>query len=80
MTPAGYYIHIKPDAAASQIGRIIIPEIAQKRPPTGVVIAVSGDTESEVKAGDRVVFEHNAGTEMEGGILSVPEEKILYKA
>jgi co-chaperonin GroES (HSP10) len=79
MTPAGIHVHIKPDTAEQKIGLIIIPDIAQKRPPRGVVIAVSEDYEFEVKAGDRVVFEANAGCELEGGILSVPEDKIMYK-
>jgi co-chaperonin GroES (HSP10) len=80
MTPAGQHVHIKVDPAEVMSGRIIIPEIAQKRPPAGVVIAVSGDMDFEVQAGDRVVFERNAGCEMEGGLLSIPEDKILYKS
>jgi co-chaperonin GroES (HSP10) len=79
MTPAGQHVHIKPDTADQKIGLIIVPIMAQKRPPAGVVVSVSEDAEFEVKSGDRVVYEANAGCELEGGILSMTEDKILYK-
>lgn len=79
MTPAGLHVYIKPDSPEQKIGRIIVPTVAQKRPPSGIVVAVSEDADFEVKAGDRVVFEANAGCEMDDGVFSMAEDKILYK-
>lgn len=67
-------IIVKPLEAPEEIrGGIIIPDTARERPQQGEVIAVGpgrlldngGRLPVDVKAGDRVIFEKYAGTEVE---------------
>lgn len=78
MIAIGKHVLIKPDEAPVQSGRIIIPELARKRPPSGEVVAVGDDIEEGLKPGDRVAYETGAGILMENGLLGIEEDKILY--
>jgi chaperonin GroES len=43
-------------------GGIYIPQTAQEKTQTGVVVAIGEDEEIKVKAGDRVMYDKYAGT------------------
>jgi chaperonin GroES len=49
---------------AKTAGGIIIPDTAQEKTQTGLVVAVGDDKEAiKVKAGDKVMYEKYAGTQ-----------------
>jgi chaperonin GroES len=50
---------------AKTAGGIIIPDTAQEKTQTGLVIAVGDDKEAiKVKAGDKVMYDKYAGTQV----------------
>ena len=45
-------------------GGIIIPDTAQEKTQIGVVVAVGDDKDIKVKAGDKVMYDKYAGTQV----------------
>ena len=48
-------------------GGIIIPDTAQEKTQIGVVVAVGDDKDIKVKAGDKVMYDKYAGTQVKIG-------------
>lgn len=46
-------------------GGLFIPQTAQEKTQTGVVVAVGDDEEIKVKKGDKVMFDKYAGTNIQ---------------
>lgn len=67
--PLADRVLIEPAAAEEKtIGGIIIPDTAKEKPLKGQVLAVGNGTKDEemvVKAGDTVLYDKYAGTELE---------------
>jgi len=71
----GYFMNVKPlgdrilikikESETKTAGGIIIPQTAQEKTQTGVVVAVGTDTDViKVKAGDEVMYDKYAGTQI----------------
>lgn len=80
MTPVGKYLLASRENTPEKIGRIILPAGYYRQEPIweGRVVAVSPDTEFEVKPGDRIFFAAG-GCQPCGDLLQMTEETILYK-
>jgi chaperonin GroES len=69
--PLGDRILVKiKESETKTAGGIIIPQTAQEKTQTGVVVAVGTGTEKEpitVKAGDEVMYDKYAGTQIKIG-------------
>ena len=48
-------------------GGIIIPDTAQEKTQIGVVVAIGDDKDIKVKAGDKVMYDKYAGTQVKIG-------------
>jgi co-chaperonin GroES (HSP10) len=61
LTPLPGRILVQEDTFAYE-GRVIIPEVAKRRPSTGTIIAVGENTTVAAKVGDKVVYPMYSGT------------------
>lgn len=66
VSPLGDRVLIKiQEGDSKSAGGIIIPQTAQEKTQTGVVIAIGTDTEViKVKVGDKVMYDKYAGTQI----------------
>jgi chaperonin GroES len=66
VSPLGDRVLIKiQEGDSKSAGGIIIPQTAQEKTQTGVVIAIGTDTEViKVKVGQKVMYDKYAGTQM----------------
>lgn len=66
VNPLGDRVLIKiQEGDSKSAGGIIIPQTAQEKTQTGVVIAIGTDTEViKVKVGDKVMYDKYAGTQI----------------
>jgi chaperonin GroES len=66
LTPLGDRVLIKiQQSEAKSAGGIIIPQTAQEKMQEGLVIAIGTDTDViKVKAGDKVMYDKYAGTQV----------------
>ena len=64
LRPLGDRLIVLPDPPEDMVGLIHKPDIAQERPARGTVVAI-GPAVSAVQVGDRVLYGHFTGAEME---------------
>jgi chaperonin GroES len=64
--PLGDRVLVKiKESETKTAGGIIIPQTAQEKTQTGIVVAVGTDTDAiKVKAGDEVMYDKYAGTQI----------------
>ena len=75
--PLGDRILIKiKESETKTAGGIIIPQTAQEKTQTGVVVAVGTDTDViKVKAGDEVMYDKYAGTQSRSMVPSISSSR-----
>ena len=67
MRAVGNRVIIQQDPPASTKGSIFLPQGKEEFPNTGVVLSVGTRVESDIKVGDRVMFERRPETALAGG-------------
>ena len=66
LVPVNDHVIIKPDEMGNETeGGIILPDAAKKRPETGRVLAVGARVKEKIAAGDRVLYDIEAGIDVE---------------
>lgn len=83
MKPLGDKVVVKPESEQKKVGHIIIPDLAAERPLKGLVMFVGDGMDShtmKVKPGDTVLYQKNAGTEIDhnGEILLIMRESDIF--
>lgn len=79
MIAIGKHVLILSDEAPVRSGKIIIPEAFRVRPAAGTIQQVGEEVEGNLRPGDRVLYERNAGRMIEEGLLVLDEDKIMIK-
>lgn len=70
----GTKLLIKPDNVDESAGGVYLPESARKAPLEGEIVSLSAKT-THLKIGDRILYQRNAGTELNWGKEDL---RILY--
>ena len=69
-------VHVKVTAAATKIGKIILPDEAKKPPSSGAVLAIGPDVEG-IKVGDVIWYSSYSGHNVTDDELVMSAEDVL---